>query len=129
MKRIKLFKVSALLLFIAMACNKKNVTTVPGIKNSNDKQTVEAVNAKSVGEMVKEKMYNLTPEQIKFSINFLTASVDLHKAAAKSFMPESNLLPDSSLWVLEAALNYHFDNNPKDHEVSMESVEFSAPLT
>jgi len=120
MKKTTLLKASTLVLFAVMSCNKTKVTPPPVIKNSDAKQGQERV---------EEKMYNLTPEQVKSSINFLTASDVLNQSASKGFKPESNLPPDSSLWVLEAALNYHFDKDPKDHDVYEDSVAFSAPLT
>jgi hypothetical protein len=113
MKKMKVLKASTLLLFAVMACNKTKFNQPQTIVNSNTHDGVEGV---------KQKMYNLTPEQIKSTINFLTAANSPDPNSSK------NLLTDSSLWVLEAALNYNFDRNPKDHEVSIESMEYSAPL-
>jgi hypothetical protein len=120
MKKIKLFKASTLVLFAVMACNKTSVSPTPRTENSNAKQGVEEV---------KQKMYDLTPEQVKSSIRILAGGADGSHSAARSFRPDTILSPDSSLWVLEAALNYHFDKVPRDHEVFVESVAFSAPLT
>jgi hypothetical protein len=129
MKRINLLRASALVLLTVMACNKKNTTPFPADRQSNANKGIEESTILQRKEKVEEKMYNLTPEQIRSLISSFTTGTDLHQSNARSFMPESNLLPDSSVWVLEAALNYHFDRDPKDHEVSVDSVEFSAPLT
>lgn len=104
------------MLLTLVACNKKNVTPPPQDKTADAE----------LGR-VEEKMYNVNFKQIKSSVNFLTVT---DESSAKNFMPQSNLPPDSSLWVLEAALNYHFDKTPKgDHEVFLDTVQFSAFLT
>jgi hypothetical protein len=120
MKSLKLFNATILLLLTLIACNKKSVTPSAITNSSPDQQGVE---------QVKEKTYNVTHEQVKSSINILAGASGESHPSAKSFRPDTILPPDSSLWVLEAALNYHFDQNPGDHTVSTETVSYSAPLT
>lgn len=117
MKKKNIFRTSTLLLLMAMSCNKSGVK--PELEDQNSKNGVE----------VKQKMYNLSHGQIKSSISFLTETDNPNQSGSKNFMPDADLAPDSSIWILEAALNYHFDKSPEDHDVYIDSVEFSAPLT
>ena len=98
------------ILFALIACNKRDGNILSKNTCHNTGNKVETVN---------QKMYNISAEQVKSSIESFT-SVD-NLSNSKNFTPESNLLPDSSVLILEAALNYHFDNTPDDHDIYLDS--------
>lgn len=118
MRKLILFKTTTIILFLFVACNKKEIN----IQNINKSHEIQ-----DKVESIDQKMYNVSPEQINASINLLNSINNSNNA--KNFMPESDLAPDSSIWVLEAALNYHFDKAPDDHDVLLDTCEFSTQIT
>lgn len=75
---------------------------------------------------VEQKMYDLPTEQttalIKTFKKELTSSANLRSA-------QTSLALDSSVWLLEAALNYDFDS-PKTTEIGYtDSLKFTTPIT
>jgi len=79
-------------------------------------------------KQVQEKVYDIPTEKLITAIKVLNEPMNSTQSTARAFEPDTDLAPDSSVWVLEAALNYHFDKVPNDHDVYADSVEFSAPL-
>ncbi len=118
MKKVNLIKTSALMLLVATACNKSGITHPSSTENS-------AVQVKKVVE----KTYNVPSEKIISVIKAITSHENYTTANAKGFIPDTLISPDSTVWLLEAALNYHFDKVPDDHDVYTEFVSFSAPFS
>ncbi len=117
MKKSKLFKTVSICILIATACNKTQVgppktTTSSSVKRIAVKQTFRNVPLDRTKDVI-----------ARFEIT------EQSNTTSKSFLPDTDVTADSSIWALETSLNYHFDKSPGDHDFYMDSAFFDAPIT
>ncbi len=113
---------SAALLLGTFAC-KKNETSPP-----IQQQGLEA-NSSAATDEVKQKTYELDSEHTTELIKKFKGQFTNVSNVSKSNSNGNTLALDSSIWLLEAALNYDFDS-PKTIEVGYnDSLKFTTPIS
>jgi hypothetical protein len=108
---------SAALLLGTFAC-KKNETSSP-LKQ-------QSIEANPPANEVKQKMYDLPAEVITEAVRNFKGINTLHTSNESSNQRISSfdVQSDSSIWILEAALNYDFDEIPVGSETSNDSCAY-----
>jgi hypothetical protein len=108
---------AVILLFGSMAC-KKNETSSP-----QQNQGIEA----SASNEVKQKMYDLTPEETTIYIKNLKNQFK-STSQLKSLGINGSIEKDSALWEIEALLNYTFDRSEREDNSYIDSIGYSINL-
>ncbi len=109
---------SAALLLGTFACKKNETTPHP---------QPQGLEASAPTNEVKQKMYDLSPELITVAVrNFKGHNTSLHSSNQNinQRVTSVDVHADSSIWILEAALNFNFDKIPSGSETSCDSASY-----
>lgn len=113
MKKATIIKGAGLFVILATSCNKGHV--VP--QNADNKRIV-----------ISQKDCNVSLDKAIITITTLSDFGSQNNALSKTLLPATDVAADSSIWALEAALNYHFDKDPQSHDIYIDSLTFSTPV-